>query len=60
LVGWIQIQEGTNDPQKKKKIKKLHGLKCWMFFLRASPVAKKECPSRRTRVQEIAIFIVKI
>jgi hypothetical protein len=21
--------------KKKKKIKKLHGLKCWMFFLRA-------------------------
>jgi hypothetical protein len=27
----IRIQEGKNDPQKKKKIKKFHVLKCWMF-----------------------------
>jgi hypothetical protein len=30
---WIRIQEGKNDPQKlkKKKVKKCHVLKCWMF-----------------------------
>jgi hypothetical protein len=27
----IRIQEGKNDQQKKKKIKKFHVLKCWMF-----------------------------
>jgi hypothetical protein len=27
----IQIQEGKNDPQKYKHIKKFHVLKCWMF-----------------------------
>ncbi len=26
----IQIQEGKNDPQKKKKVKKFHVLNCWM------------------------------
>jgi hypothetical protein len=28
---WIRIQEGKNDPQKKKKVKKFHVLNCWMF-----------------------------
>jgi hypothetical protein len=32
LGHWIRIQEGkNNDPQKLKKVKKFHVLKCWMF-----------------------------
>jgi hypothetical protein len=32
----IRIQEGKNDPQQKKKCKKIYFLKCWwMFSLRA-------------------------
>jgi hypothetical protein len=27
----IRIQEGKNDPQKKKKVEKFHVLKCWML-----------------------------
>jgi hypothetical protein len=27
---WIRIQEGKNDPEKKKKVKKIHVLKCCM------------------------------
>jgi hypothetical protein len=27
----IRIQEGKYDPQKEKKLKKFHVLKCWMF-----------------------------
>jgi hypothetical protein len=36
---WIRIRirnwepEAKNDPQKKKKIKKFHVLKCWMFSI---------------------------
>jgi hypothetical protein len=32
---WIRIQEGKNDPQKYKKVKKCHVLKCWMFSFEA-------------------------
>jgi hypothetical protein len=28
---WNRIQEGKNDPEKYKKVKKFHVLKCWMF-----------------------------
>jgi hypothetical protein len=28
---WIRIQEGKNDPQKYKKVKKFSCLMCWMF-----------------------------
>ncbi len=28
---WIWIHAGKNDLQKKKKVKKFHFLKCWMF-----------------------------
>ncbi len=31
LSCWIRIQEGKNDSQKKKKVKKFHVLNCWMF-----------------------------
>jgi hypothetical protein len=31
LSCWIRIQEGKNDPQKKKKVKEFHVLNCWMF-----------------------------
>jgi hypothetical protein len=27
----IRIQDGKNDPPKKKTVKKFHVLKCWMF-----------------------------
>jgi hypothetical protein len=27
----IGIQEGKNDPQKKKKVKKFYFSNCWMF-----------------------------
>jgi hypothetical protein len=27
----IRIQEGKNDPQKYKKVRKFHVLKCWTF-----------------------------
>jgi hypothetical protein len=40
LVGWIWIQEGKNDPQ-KRKVKKFHVLKSWIFSserLEASPI----------------------
>jgi hypothetical protein len=32
LISWNQIQEGKNDPQKQKKVKKFHVLMCLMFF----------------------------
>jgi hypothetical protein len=31
LVVWFRIHEGKNDPQKYKKVKKLHVLKRWIF-----------------------------
>jgi hypothetical protein len=31
LVGWIRIQEGKNDPQKKNKVNQFNFLKRWMF-----------------------------
>jgi hypothetical protein len=27
----LRIQKGKIDPQRKKKVKKFHVLKCWMF-----------------------------
>jgi hypothetical protein len=32
---WIRIQEGKNDPQKQKTVKKFHVLECWMFSFEA-------------------------